>query len=270
LAYDGHDSLIFEAILLLFKLITVPLFILIITLSGKRWGSEVAGTMGAFPVVAGPIVFFLTMDQGINFGSNAAVFAIYAVVSLMVFLVSYSWICIYLHFIPCLILSMLAWLISAYALTLLPINLTWALLLSTLSLFIAPRLFPKTQITHKVAQNLNDLPFRMLVGATLTYLITSLAGDLGQVWSGILSVFPVITLVLAVFTHRGLGFTHVIYIFRGVTKGLYSFVAYFFIYSLCLSIYGLWLTIPLAILGAILIQLFLQKLMYKTPKKSKP
>ena len=268
MAYDGHESFFFEAILLLFKLITVPLFILIVTLSGKRWGSEVAGTMGAFPVVAGPILFFLTLDQGIDFGSNAAVFAIYAVISLLVFLLSYSWVCIYWHFIPCLIVSMLAWLISAYLLTLFPVDLFDAFLLSNLSLFVVAYLFPKTQITHKPAQNLNDLPYRMFVGATLTYLITSLAGDLGQVWSGILTVFPVITLVLAVFTHRGLGSAQVTFIFRGIIKGLYSFVAYFFIYSLCLPIYGLWLTVLLSAMGAIVTQIFLQKVIYKSPRAS--
>jgi hypothetical protein len=108
----------------------------------------------------------------------------------------------------------------------------------------------------------------MFVGATLTYLITTLAGDLGEVWSGILSVFPVITLVLAVFTHRGLGSAQVVFIFRGITKGLYSFVAYFFIYSLCLPIFGLWLTILISVMGAIVTQIFLQKVIYKNPRIS--
>jgi hypothetical protein len=97
LAYDEYYFSKVTLTLLLFKLITVPFFILIITLAGKRWGSEIAGTLGGFPVVAGPIVFFLTLEQGVDFGLQASISAMYGTVGILVFGLAYGWACKYWH-----------------------------------------------------------------------------------------------------------------------------------------------------------------------------
>lgn len=251
--------------MLFFKLLTVPLFILIITLSGKRWGSEVAGTLGAFPVVAGPIVLFLTLEQGITFGANACIFAIYGAISILFFIFTYAWTSRYWTPVSCLISAMLAWFASAYALTFLPKDLMIAVLFSLPFLYFMPRLLPQTQSLPKPPQSLKDLPYRMLVGALLTIAITTLANDLGDIWSGILSVFPVVTLVLAVFTHHSFGHEYVVQTIRGISKGIYSFITYFVIYNLCIADYGVFLTIGLAFLSAIGMQFVVQHVLFKKP-----
>jgi hypothetical protein len=55
-----------------FKLTLVPFFILALSLAGRRWGTAVSGWLVALPVVAGPIVFFIGMEQGEAFAAGAA------------------------------------------------------------------------------------------------------------------------------------------------------------------------------------------------------
>jgi len=244
--------------LLLLKLITVPLFIALIGFVGKKWGSEIAGTLGAFPVVAGPILFFLTVEQGLSFGANASIFVIYGSVSLLIFGFIYAWACQFLSYLPCLFISLIAWFLSAFVLSLCPKDLFFSTVLSVCLLFVIPYLLPKSNIQNKTLPGLKDLPIRMIVGMLLTISITSLAHQLGAIWSGILAVFPVVTLVLVVFSHRSHGQGHVIQVFKGLSRGVYSFVAYFVIYALYIEHLGLWQTLLASFSGSLLVQLVIR------------
>ena len=42
--------------MILLKLLLVPLLLAAVTLAGRRWGQSVAGWLGSFPIVAGPIL----------------------------------------------------------------------------------------------------------------------------------------------------------------------------------------------------------------------
>jgi uncharacterized membrane protein (GlpM family) len=244
--------------LLILKLITVPLFIVLISIVGKKWGSEIAGTLGAFPVVAGPILFFLTLEQGLSFGAKASIFVIYGAVSLLIFGLTYAWACRFLSYIPCLFISLITWYLSAFLLSLCPQDLFFSTALTVSFLFIIPYLLPKCNIENKSLPDLKDLPIRMIVGMLLTISITSLANQLGAVWSGILSVFPVVTLVLVVFSHRSHGQEHVLQVFKGVSRGVYSFVTYFLIYALCIEHLGLWQALLASLTGSLLVQLIIR------------
>ncbi len=77
--------------MLFLKLTVVPLFIAVVTLAGRRWGAGVAGLLGGFPIVAGPIVVFVALEHGAQFGALAATAAISAVAGLLVFGIAYCW-----------------------------------------------------------------------------------------------------------------------------------------------------------------------------------
>ena len=130
-------------------------------------------------------------------------------------------------------------------------------------MILLPRLFPKIEEQVKPIQNLKDLPIRIVVAALLTFSITTLANELGELWSGILSVFPIITLVITVFTHITLGKKHVVQIFRGMSKGLYSFITYFVVYALMIQTYSMLTTIFVAVLVSLFCQFFIQKIQLK-------
>ena len=56
--------------MLLLKLLVIPGFLLLISLAGKRWGPSVAGWLSGLPVVVGPILFFLAIEQGQLFAAQ--------------------------------------------------------------------------------------------------------------------------------------------------------------------------------------------------------
>ncbi|MEI8607666.1 hypothetical protein P4S70_00350 [Enterovibrio sp. Hal110] len=52
-----------EEHMLFLKLILAPLFILLISLSGRIWGPSTAGLLAGLPVVGGPILFFIAFEN---------------------------------------------------------------------------------------------------------------------------------------------------------------------------------------------------------------
>ena len=56
-------------LILLLKLLLVPSLIYAVTLVGRRWGPGVAGWMSAFPIVSGPILLTVTLEQGAAFAA---------------------------------------------------------------------------------------------------------------------------------------------------------------------------------------------------------
>lgn len=252
--------------LIILKLTIVPLFIGLITLAGRKWGSGLAGLLSAFPVVAGPIIIFIALEQGTQFATLASVSVISAAAGLVTFWLVYSWASIRLSWSLAIVSALVVWFFMALALAftlkmtseMTSANLGIALLIAVASLIIAPFLLPRTKPTAPPKAKLHDLHWRMLVGAILTFLVTTLATTLGEVWSGILAVFPVIGSVLAIFTHHTLGAAHVTQAARGMVKGLYSFVAFFFTLTLLLTQTSIWAACLISIVAAILTQVIVQ------------
>jgi hypothetical protein len=256
-----------QSVLLILKLTIVPLFIFLITLAGRKWGSGIAGLLSAFPVVAGPIVMFIALEQGSAFATLTAVSAISAVACLLIFGVVYSRASIYWSWPLALLSALFAWLLVAVTLAVTSPGRGIASLIAIVSLAITPFLLPRLKTTVPPPAKLHDLPWRMLVGALLTLLVTTLAAALGEVWSGILAVFPVIGLVLAVFTHNTLGPAQVAQVYRGMVKGLYSFSAFFLMMTFLLPITSIWMAYLFSIAVAILTQVGVQLAIRLSTKK---
>ena len=70
------------------------------------------------------------------------------------------------------------------------------------------------------------MALRMAAGAGLTVAVTLSAAHVGTAWSGLLTAFPVLTLVMATFSHRTQGADFVVALQRATVGGLYAFVAF--------------------------------------------
>jgi cobalamin synthase len=79
-------------LILLLKLFLVPALIYAVTLVGRKWGPGVAGWMSAFPIMSGPILLTVTLEQGAAFAARAAEGTLLAVVAVLVFSVVYAWV----------------------------------------------------------------------------------------------------------------------------------------------------------------------------------
>lgn len=219
--------------MLALKLLLVPAFIVLVTLAGKRWGPRFAGWIAGLPVVAGPILAIIALEQGTQFAGAVAASAVLAVVVTVVFCLAYAQVCVRAGWPVALLLAWTVWGLAAFALqAAVAMAPAWwtlgaSLVVTLTTLVVGPHLFPKVQapaVGRAVTRV--DLALRMLAGAALTVFVTTLAQRLGAAWSGVLTLFPVMSVVLAVFSHRQQGAEFAVLMLRSLVSGLYSLVAF--------------------------------------------
>ena len=241
--------------MLALKLILVPTFLLLISLAGRRWGPSVAGWLAGLPVVAGPIVLLVALEQGAAFASIAASASLAAVFASVAFGASYSHASMHLGWPAALFFGMCAWTLAATVISLLPNTPWWSLLVAVGALVAAPRLFPVVA-APSTSRSIGsaELLLRMAAGAALTLAVTGLANTVGSQWSGLLAVFPVLGSVLAVFSHRGQGSAFAATLLRALAMGLWSLAAFFLVAALALPIFGTAVSFTLAVVAAAVAQ----------------
>jgi hypothetical protein len=206
------------------KLLLVPALIYLVTLAGRRWGPAVAGWLSAFPIVAGPILFALTLEQGPAFAAHAAEGTLLAVVAILVFSVAYAWASTRFKVAGSMALALLAYGAAVAALQSLRLPLGATFVLVWCALLAAGRLFPApAPAAPASAARRSDLPWRMLAGAILVFVVTTGAARLGARLSGFFAMFPVMSTVLVGFAHAGLGRANAIALLRGMVVGYFGF-----------------------------------------------
>lgn len=252
--------------MLILKAIMVPIFIAMVTLAGRKWGHGVAGILAGFPIVAGPIIIFVTLDHGTTFGQQAALAAINGVLALIIFTITFCWVCSRFPLLLSILIASIAWLLGALIIQAISPGLILSALLSTAALTLAFFLLPKTGELSPRKAHFKDMPWRMAIGAILTLAITTLASQLGSIWSGTLAVFPVIGLVLASFVFLADGPDHVIEMYRGMLAGLYTFVTFFVVLASVWPASSIWQAYLMAITISLIVQLTVQLLL----KRFKP
>lgn len=252
------------SLLLTLKLTLVPALIGGVTLAGRRWGPSVAGWLSAFPVVSAPILFFITLEQGPAFGAHAAAGTLSAVLAILVFGISYAWAATRYGWGVCVMVSFVAYFATVAGLRSWEPSVLPAALAVLAALLVAPRLFPLPEVKPAgSATKANDIHLRMAAGAVLVLSVTHFSSSLGPQLSGVLAMFPVMSSVLVVFSHRHSGPGFAINLLRGMVLGYYAFAVFCLALSLSLSSMGVGAAFLLALGCALLIQagsrLFLQK-----------
>jgi hypothetical protein len=221
------------------KLLLVPSFLLLVTLAGKRWGPSVAGWLAGLPVVAGPILFVLAVEHRELFAAHAATAALSAVFASVAFSLTYAHAAQRCSWLASLAFGLLAWAAAAVCLSARPLSQVLALVVALLTLAIAPGCFPRSPAKAQARPlGVAELGLRMLAGATLTLAVTLSAGYVGAGWSGLLAVFPILGIVLAVFSHYSQGPGFAAALLKAMVTGLYSFVAFCFTLSMALPAIG--------------------------------
>lgn len=241
--------------MLALKLLLVPAFLLMVSLAGRSWGPQVAGWLAGLPVVAGPILFFLAVERGAGFAAKAATLSLSAVLASVSFSLAFAHAGQRGPWWPALLAGLAAWALAATALARWPLPLGWALALSLATLWMAPRLFPA--VAHAPAgraMGRGELLLRMATGAGLTVGVTAAAAALGPAWSGLLAVFPVLGIVLAVFSHRSQGGGFAAALLRAMATGLYAFVAFCFVLALALPAWGMGWAFTVATVASLAVQ----------------
>ncbi len=269
---SGHS--IIDSILA-FKLTLVPALIGGITLAGRRWGPGIAGWLSGFPVVTGPILLFVGLEQGPQFASMTAAGALTGGIAWLAFAIAYAWSAMYLTWLPALALGFVAWSVLGVALVYAAPPFAAVIVTIVIGVLLAPRLLPRPAPSSKAkASSPVEIYARMIAGGAMTVAVTWLSPMLGPKFSGLLSVFPVMGIVLAAFSHRASGGAFAARLLRGMVSGFYAFTAYCVTVALAVPVLGVaWgflLALCLSLITHFCILRWAGKHLQPTPADSEP
>lgn len=227
--------------MLALKLFLVPVLLALITLAGRRWGPAIAGWLAGFPVLAGPILLLIALEQGAPFAVSAAGGSLLSVPAILCFCLAYAWAAIRLPWWLSLPLGLACYVATAAALmaAALPNAAVFVLTLVALALALVLPAFPRNGRFHPVRPpSPAELPLRMLAAALLVLMITFFASHLGPRLSGLLSTVPLLSSLLAVFTHALSGPGAAIGLLRGMVIGFYALSTFAFALAFTLPTWG--------------------------------
>ena len=222
------------------KLLLVPIFIGIVSLSGRKWGPTVSGWLVGLPLTSGPVVFILALEQGNVFASATSQAIILGIVSVFIFALVYSWAAIYRKWRLSLLAGMGAYVTCTFFLEFISLPLLIGFALAVAVLVASLLLMPRAG-SDKGSQKSPrwEIPARMASATALVFLITGLAQVLGPQLTGLLTPFPIYATILAVFTHQYAGGTQAVRLLRGVVAGSFTFAVFFLVISSTIIVWGI-------------------------------
>ena len=235
--------------ILLLKVTLMPSVIALVTLAIRKWGNRAGGLIGSMPWIAGPILLFFILEQGKAFGIRSIQGSMTGILALISFCYSYSALSRKFTWLPTLLLSYGVYTITAITFNYLQLSLWLSYGVVLICILLSLRFFPvpgNTKITPKRLPF--DIPIRMLVATLFVLVITGLAAVLGPNWSGILTPFPILTSILAIFTHTLQGSDATILTLRGLLIGLFGFTTFLLLQAFLLPEFSVALSFGLAFL----------------------
>jgi hypothetical protein len=246
-------------VLLALKLVLVPGLVAGVTLGARRWGTRIGGWLTALPLVAGPTLFFLAMEQGHVFAARAALSTLVGLIGVAAFGVVYGWTAVRWGWGVSLVASWAAFVVTtvgAQAVTWTPAGALGA----TLAAFaIGGHALPAERgRAAAFAPPAWDLPLRMVGTLAVVLTVTSVAERLGPGLSGAFTPFPVALAVLLVFAHAQEGAALPIRLLRSFFPAMWGFALFCLVVAVAMVPLGpglaflLALAIQMAVHGLVL------------------
>jgi hypothetical protein len=224
------------------KALLAPTFVVGASLAARRFGPWVGGVVGGLPVVAGPILLAYALEHGRSFAAQAAAGTLLGLLSLTAFVVVYGRLASRAPWFVCMLCGWTAFALVTVVLDGVTVATGVALGLVCLGFACGLLLLPGQPeaaagpggaIAEAPAW---DLPVRAGCALALVLALTTTAGWLGPQLSGLLAPFPVITTVLATFTHSQRGPDEAVRLLRGMLTGFVAFAL--FCFTLAVSLGG--------------------------------
>jgi hypothetical protein len=238
------------------KLVFTPLLIAGASLAGRRWGPSLGGWIVALPLVSGPLVFVLALEQGASFAAVAARGALVGVSGMGGFALAYAWVAAVASWPAALAAGVAGFAAATVALGG-AARLPLALLVAAMAgcVVLARRGMPAAGSSGAPAgAGPWDIPLRMITGTLAIVALTRAAPALGPRLSGVLAGFPIVTAVLTVFTHRSQGAGHANAGLRGLLAGVFSYMGFYAVLASTVERAGIAAAFAGAIAAAALVQ----------------
>jgi hypothetical protein len=219
------------------KVLLAPAFVVGASLATRRYGAAVGGVLAGLPVVAGPILAVYYIQHGRAFAANAAAGTLLGIVSLTAFAVVFGRLATRAGWLVCMLAGWLAFFAVTAALDGVSVPAGAALVLALAALGLGAVLLPRSSQRAAIPTSARppwDLPVRACCALALVLALTTASGWIGPQLSGLLAPFPVITTVLAAFTHAQLGAGETVRLLRSILGGFVAFALFCFALTIAL------------------------------------
>jgi len=244
--------------LLLVKVTLAPLLVVASSLAGRRWGPSVTGLLVALPIVAGPVLLIVDLEQGGRFAARAATAALLGLAALAAFVVVFAQAARVGGWPPALIAGWAAFISLALALSRVTLATGAAFALALSAFAVAALLLPRASGAGRAPTSVVlpawDLPARALATAILVVCLTGAASGLGATLTGVLTPFPVAMSVLVAFVLAQEGRSGTNELLRGFLLGAAGFAVFCLLVAVLLVPVGPAGAFALALLGALAAQ----------------
>ena len=213
--------------LLALKLTLTPGVIVGATLAARRFGPSVGGWLIGLPVTAGPVLLFLALAHGARFAEHVAVGLVAGVAAQAAFVLGYAAACRRgAGWRLSLLTGTAAFAATGLALVVPHLRLGLVAACSLAVLAAGLLLLPPDPVPLSPARPRHDLLVRVVLATTLLLLITTFATVLGAGLSGVVTVYPLLSTLLAVFAHRSDGLRAALAVYRGLLVGLFALMVF--------------------------------------------
>jgi hypothetical protein len=228
----------------------VPALVVGVTLGARRWGPRVGGWLTALPLVAGPTLFFLAMEQGNAFAGAAALSTLVSLIAVAAFGVAYGRVAIRHAWPASLALGWGAFVVVTVLLQAIRWTPPAAIAAVFAAFALAGRALPAARgRSASPASPAWDLPLRMLGTLAVVLTVTHVADRLGPRWSGAFTPFPVALAVVLVFAHAQQGAPLAIRLLHGFFPAMWGFGLFVLVVAVAIVPLGPWYAFVLALLA---------------------
>jgi hypothetical protein len=175
-----------------------------------------------WPLVTGPIIFIIFLQEGANFAAKTAHGALLGQISLIAFAWSYAFVALRAPWYISIGSASIIFIGSVYLISLLSIPLELTFFLLAIALFSVNRFWPDyVPITTPLASPKWELYLRIALVITLVFLLSEFSQTLGPGLTGGFSTYPVIATIMGTFNHKRFGASAAISLHQGLMQRLY-------------------------------------------------
>jgi hypothetical protein len=221
------------------KLALTPVLMTGATLAIRLWGPTAGGWIVGLPLTSGPISLLLFLERGPQFAAHAAVSTLLGINGVTTCVVIYAHGARRWAWPATTAASLLAFALTTLIMRAVNVSPLQAFLGAAFYCILGLAALPRGGSVGSGTVSRWDLPARIGLSLAMVLTITGLAERLGPVLSGMLSTFPIFTLITAAFSHRELGGGSATLYARGLLSSLIGFSAFFLVVALLLDRMGL-------------------------------
>lgn len=235
------------------KLALVPAVVWLASLAARRWGHAVSGYLGGFPMIGGPITFYLAIDFGPAFAAQVAVATLAAVAGQAGHLLGFAYAGRAWGPVAGLACGLVAYVVIASSGAPMGSSPFLALALAVTGLAIAWRFLPRPA----GPASLPSIPpvelwLRLVAALVLATVILFGAESFGPVLSGVLLSLPITGAIMPPFTLALYGRDALAWLQRGFITGLTGFTTFFFVVAMTVEPWGVTLAFIAATAAGVL------------------